>query len=132
MKTLNEMRSLVENGKAELLTVEKARGLKGQNIQTIYFGYDGQDGTDSFRVGDIISELEYYKNLKEDGFPDKNGNKNRVEYWESYMTKEELDRERNKLLLLREDGSNTNIFVESHDTVFSCSDENRYVSYIIL
>ena len=95
MKTLSEMKTLVENGKTHLLTIEKAKELKGKTISTIYFGYSGQDGVDNFVVGEVMSELEYYRNLKEDCFPDKYGFKNRAEYWESYMNKEKLEEKKN-------------------------------------
>jgi hypothetical protein len=132
MKTLNEMRLLARNGQTELLTLDKAKILKGKRIQTIYFGYAGPDGTNEFVVGEIVSELEYYRNLKEDCFPNKNGNMNRAEYWESFMTPAQLEDCRNKLLLLREDGSYTCIFLGVDHSTFACTDADRFVSFIRL
>lgn len=129
MKTLSEMKTLVENGKTHLLTIEKAKELKGKTISTIYFGYSGQDGVDNFIVGEVMSELEYYRNLKEDCFPDKYGFKNRAEYWESYMNKEKLEEKKNTNLLLTADGRNTYIR-ETGEGVFWCSDEDRWVRYV--
>lgn len=129
MKTLNEMRRLVDEGKAQVLTIEKVKELKGKSITTIYFGYAGQDGIDHFIVGDIISELDYYRNLKEDCYPDKYGHQNRAEYWESYMTAEQLEERRNRNLLLTEDGRNTFI-QEAGNGVFWCSDIDRWVFYV--
>ena len=118
----------VINGKdASFLTVEDAERLKGCRITTYYEGYGGQDGMDSFVVGDVVSELEYYRNLKEDCYPDGKYN-NRAEYWESYMTKEQLDIHRDKMLLLREDGSNT--FIYTYSDIFCCSDDDRWVYYV--
>ena len=135
MKTLQEMKKIVDLGEAKLLTIEAARELKGKKIQTIHFGYAHQDGTDEFVVGDITTEMEYYRNLKEECFPDQHGNRNRAEYWESYMTASQLKRKRERLILLREDGTSTSIFydpAEDYDKneVFSCSDIDRWVFYI--
>lgn len=55
MKTIDEMRKLVKEGKTQLLTVEKAKELKGKRISTIYFGYSGQDGVDNFVVGELLA-----------------------------------------------------------------------------
>lgn len=129
MKTLNEMRRLVDEGKAQVLTIEKVKELKGKSITTIYFGYQGQDGIDHFIVGDVVSELEYYRNLKEDCYPDRKGHKNRAEYWESYMTEKQLEERRNTYFLITADGRNTHIF-ECGQGVFFCSDWGRYVYYV--
>lgn len=128
-RTLEEMRRLFEENKTQVLTIERAKELKGKSISTIYFGYKGQDGIDEFVVGDIISELEYYRNLKEDCYPDAKGHKNRAEYWESYMTDEQLEAHRSKNILLTEDGRNTCIF-ECGEGVFYCSDWGRFVYYV--
>ena len=48
----------------QILTVDIAKSLIGKRIQTAYSGYSGQDGDDTFVVGQVISELEYYRNLK--------------------------------------------------------------------
>ena len=120
----------VINGKeASFLTVEDAERLKGHRITTYYEGYGGRDGMDSFVVGDVVSELEYYRNLKEDCFPNEKGFKNRAEYWESYMTVEQLREHRDKLVLLREDGSNTYIYCYDGEN-FTCSDSDRNVLFI--
>lgn len=132
MKTIEEMRQLVKEGKTQLLTIEKAKELKGKRISTIYFGYSGQDGVDNFVVGEIVSELEYVRNLKEECYPNKHGHKNRAEYWESYMTPQQLEETKNKLLLLTEDGRNTFIFTNGwyDNGEFCCSDMDRFVDYI--
>lgn len=129
MKTIQQMRELVGNEVAQPLTVEVARNLKGQKIQTIYFGHAHQDDTIEFVVGDVMSELEYYRQLKEECFPNAYGHKNRAEYWESYMTEEQLQVRRQRMILLREDGSRTFMFCDDNG-VFCCSDEGRVVYYI--
>lgn len=121
---------LVINGiDADMLTTEDAERLNGCRITTYYEGYAGQDGIDSFVVGDVVSELEYYRNLREDCFPDKKGNRNRAEYWESYMTEDQLQKHRDKLVLLRADGSNTYIYCYDGEH-FTCSDSDRWVFFI--
>lgn len=121
------MRELVDSKIAQPLTIEKAKELKGKKIQTIFFGYKGHEDTDEFVIGEVMNELEYYRQLKEDCYPDGKFN-NRAEYWESYMTEEQLDSHRDKMLLLREDGSNT--FIYTYNDVFCCSDDDRWVFYV--
>lgn len=131
MKTLEEMKDLVKQGKTKYLTLDAAKSLKGKHIQTIFFGYAHQDGTDDFVVGDIVSELEYYRNLKEECFPNEKGHRNRAEYWESYMTPKQL-KAKERLILLREDGSQTYMSIGYDGETFCCSDADRIVSYIEL
>lgn len=119
----------INGERASFLTVTDAESLKGCRISTYYEGYAGQDGQDSFVVGDVVSELEYYRNLIEDCFPDEGGFKNRAEYWESYMTDDQLKEKREKLVLLREDGSNTYIYCFDGEH-FTCSDSDRWVLFV--
>ena len=129
MRTIEEMTKLVDDGIAKPLTIEAAKSLKGRRIQTIYFGYAGQDDTDEFVVGEIVSELEYYRNLKEDCFPDKHGHMNRAEYWESYMTPAQLA-ERSVPILFTNDGRRT--YMYCHNGVFCCSDDDRWRRFLSL
>ena len=136
MNTLQEMREIVERGEAQLLTIEAARELKGKKIQTIYFGYAHQDHTNEFVVGDLVSEWEYCRNLKEDCFPDEKGHQNRTEYWASYMTAEQIKRCKEKLVLTTEEGELTYINYTPEDDfennhVMWCSDIDRDVFYIM-
>lgn len=57
------MRSAVENKTAKVLTEDIALELKGKKITTIYFGYKGQDHTDEFVVGNIVSEYTDRNNM---------------------------------------------------------------------
>lgn len=133
MKTLNETRALAKAGKLKYLTLSDAIKLRGKRIETIYFGYAGQDGIDNFVVGNVVSEYDYYKfYAKEDGFPNEKGYQNRAEYWESYLPAVDLVRVKNRLILLREDGSNTNIFIGIDGETFCCSDADRFVSFLEL
>jgi len=133
MKTLQEMRKLVQEKQACILTVDSAKAHKGEKISTIYFGYNGQDGIDSFVVGDVVSELEYFRNLKEDIYLNHpKGFKNRAEYWESYMTDEQLSQYRNTMILITADGKNTSIRAhEINEGAFTCSDVDRYVYFVV-
>ena len=137
MKTLQEMREIVERVEAQFLTIEAARELKGKKIQTIYFGYAHQYGTDEFVVGDLVSEWEYYRNLKEDCYPDEKGHQNRTEYWASYMTPAQIKRSKEQLELLdAETGGPTFIRYTpeddfENDHIMWCSDVDRGVLYIM-
>lgn len=109
MLTLNEMYKLQKENKLEVLTVNSAKVLKGKKIQILNFGYDHQDSTNEFVIGDVMSELEYYRQLKEECYPDKHGHKNRAEYWESYMTPEQLKEHRETLVIVKDNGESTYI-----------------------
>lgn len=124
------MRKLVAEGKCELLTIERAKELKGKKIRTIYFGYDYQDDVDEFVVGEVVSNLEFARQNTE-GYPDNQGNKNQREYWESFMSASQLQFYADRLMLLRDDKTDTYMRVDSKDgDIFWCSDEDRYVYYI--
>ena len=131
MRTLKELRALYKEGKMHDLTLKKAIELKGKRIETIAFGYAGQDVIDNFVVGDIVSEYDYYKFIaKEDCFPNEKGHQNRAEYWESYMTPEHLTTLKNNLMILRKDNTPTYIYLGYDGETFSCGDSDRFVSFI--
>ena len=133
MKTLNAMRALAKAGKLNYLTLSDAIKLRGKRIETIYLGYAGQDGIDNFVVGNVVSEYDYYNfYAKEDGFPNEEGYQNRAEYWEAFLPAAHLVRLKNRLILLRKDGSQTNMFVGIDGETFCCSDEDRFVSFLEL
>ena len=112
------------------LTANIAKSLIGKRIQTAYSGYSGQDGDDTFVVGQVISELEYYRNLKEECYQNNPKFKNRAEYWESYMTKEQL-LDANKMVIITAVGRNTFIYAHHfNDGAFTCSDSDRFVYYV--
>lgn len=129
--TLESMREAVEAGKASILTVSMAEQLKGKKISTIYFGDRGQDGYDEFVVGEIVSEIEYYRNLKEECYLNDPKFKNRAEYWESYMTEKQLSEKRNTLVVITADGRCTYIRAhQQNDGAFTCSDVDRFVWFV--
>jgi len=131
------MRDIVARKEANLLTIDAAHELKGKKIQTFYFGYAGQDGTDEFVVGDLISQWEYYRHLKEDCYPDEKGHQNRTEDWESWMSPQQIKCRKEQLELLNgETGDQTYIRYTPGDDydnnhIMWCSDVERYVFYII-
>lgn len=99
---LQELREAADTKKLDFLTVDKAKALKGKRIQTIYFGYSGQDGVNDFIVGDVVSQFDLAK--KDTSMK---GYANRAEYWESYMSKEMLDEMKTNLGLMTEKGEHT-------------------------
>lgn len=115
----------------QTLTVEIAQTLIGKRIKTAYSGYLGQDGDDEFIVGEVISELEYYRQKKEECFQKSDSKfKNRAEYWESYMTEKQLKERSEKLLIITADGRNTYIYADPFNKgMFTCSDSDRFVSF---
>lgn len=117
----------------QVLTVEIAKSLIGKRIQTVYSGYRGQDGDDNFVIGDVVSELEYYRNLKEECYENDPKFKNRAEYWESYMSEKQLSEAKSKMVLITADGRNTFIYAHSFNNgAFTCSDSDRFVYYVEL
>ena len=117
----------------QILTVDIAKSLIGKRIQTVYSGYRGQDGDDTFVIGDVVSELEYYRNLKEECYENDPKFKNRAEYWESYMTEKQLSEAKSKMVLISADGRNTFIYAHSFNNgAFTCSDSDRFVYYVEL
>ena len=131
MKTLKStLVESVKNETAKVLTVSKAKELKGKKISTIYFGYRGQDGVDEFIVGDIITHLEWARmNTNFDGYA------NQAEYWESYMSEKQLDEEKTTLCLLSAEGkcvfcANTKYWNFYYEPTFTGSDADREVYFI--
>lgn len=129
--TIAEFIEAINNGRAKVLTVERAKGLKGRRIYWMYFGYEGnEDKVNEMTVGDIVSELEYYRSQPMDGYP------SRAAYWEASMDAEKLQDARDKLLLLDDTGGNPYIFAHTGRwncfdvPTFTCSDSDREVYYI--
>ena len=113
----------------QILTVEIAKSLIGKRIQTVYSGYRGQDGDDTFVVGQVISEFEYAKSVTK-GF-EKYGHQ--AAYWESYMNERQLSEAKNKMVIITADGRNTFIYAHDfNDGAFTCSDSDRFVYYVVV
>lgn len=103
MKTLEEMIKLQDEGKLDILTIDKAKELRGKKIQILNFGYAHQDHTDEFVVGEILSEFEIAQRNK-DGFK---GFKSQAEYWESFMSPQKLEAMKESFELLNDKGGHT-------------------------
>lgn len=116
-----------------ILTLEAAKELKGKKIATTHPVYKhNTPRVDSFVVGEIISEWDLAeRNLNFDKFP------NQQLYWASYMSAEQINEAKSTLVLLAEDGTNHYIRCHLHlpffsVPVFTCSDVDREVYYVIL
>lgn len=130
MKTLNEMRELYSNNQLQVLTAELAQNLIGKKISTLHFGYRGQDGVDTFTIGDIQSKYEIAKNQELDGYL------SRAEYWESYMKPNQLDEVKSTDCIITTEGRNTNIMCIKNsgyfdEDTFTRSDADRCVYFIL-
>ena len=131
MNTQQLIQSAINKGIARVLTFELAKTLKGKHITTKYFGYKGQDGVDSFVVGDIVSEYELALNDPMEKFG------NRAKYWESFLSPSNLHEKKNTFVLLTSDGRNT--FIRCYkdwkyyfsEPTFTCSDADREVYFIV-
>lgn len=128
----------INNHQAPHLTVEVAKQLKGRRIASMYFGYNGQDGYNDFVIGDVVSEYDYYQNLKEEHFQESSSKyKNRTEYWESYMSNEQILIRKHTMILLDENYSNRLHYYAYNcgffeEPTFTCSDADRVVFFILI
>lgn len=125
---MQEMKAAVKSRKAQVLTTYIAADLKGKRIQTIYFGYRGQDGVDDLVVGDVISAYELAsRQVDQDTWPQGS----QAKYWESIWSADKIERSKQEMHLLAADGRNTYITTEPGDCAFHCSDADRLVYYIV-
>jgi hypothetical protein len=127
-----KMKEAVKNETAKPLTLENAKLLKGKRIQTIYFGYKGQNGVDDFTVGEIVSEWDLAATkVDEKAYPQGN----QQLYWASFMSKEQIAESKSKLVILKADGKQTFIYCHQNSRefevpTFTCSDVDREVYFI--
>lgn len=126
---IEKMREAHEKGELSLLTISNVESLKGKRIQTIYFGYNGQDGVDDFVVGEVLSEYDRAaREIMDDG-------RTRAEYWDSFMSADKLKVKKEDLTIITADGRDTFIRYASqwsHDGTFHCSDVDRAVFYRVV
>lgn len=128
----NEFIQKIESGEAKVLTVEAAKNLKGKKILWMYFGYSGNENeVQEMKVGDIVSELEYYSNQPCEGY------ESRADYWKSYMSEKQLETVYKTLMLLDSEGKDK--FIKAHlnmnlfdEPTFTCSDADREVYYMVV
>lgn len=128
---LNEMRQAASKGELETLTVDIARSLQGKKIQTIYFGYKGQDGVDEFIVGELKTKYEIAQEQQVEGF------ESRADGWDKRMRPAQLEAVKSQIQLITEDGRNTYISSTPWESKFAdgamwCSDADRFVLFRII
>lgn len=127
--TIKEFVGKINNGEASVLTLEAAKALKGDRIYWMYFGYNSNENAVSeMIVGDIVSAFDYAKKKYMEGYT------SRAAYWESYMTEEQLDEVKKKLVLLDDKGKDQGIYIHPKynffdEPTFTCSDADREVFY---
>lgn len=123
----NDFIQRIKSGEAQVLTVEKARQLKGKRIYWMYFGYKGQDEVGEMVVGDIVNKYDYYMSQPMEGWP------SRSDYWNSYMKANALQEIKDTLMLLEADGKDPFIYAFPHtydEPTFTCSDADREIYYL--
>lgn len=128
--TPKEFIEKIDDGTAQMLTIAKARQLKGKKIAWMYFGYE-DNGLQVYEmvVGDITTDYEY--NLHEPC----EGYSSRAEYWAKMMKPDKLQQVKNKQILLDNSGRDTYIFYDPlypyfDEPTFVCSDVDRPVFFI--
>ena len=132
--TAREFNQKIDNNEAAVLTVEKAKSLKGKKIAWTYFGYSSNEQVVyEMTVGEIVSSWDFHKNEKVDGF------ESRTAEWQTWMRPDQIQDEKDKLILLDEKGENNNhIFAFTgrencfDEPTFTCSDSDRSVFFIEL
>lgn len=140
MISLENMREFVKEKQTLILAEKYFNALIGKKINTIYYGYAGQDGIDEFIIGSIKSQYQ----LAEENIYSENENrshKNQAQYWESYMTKEQLENEKNTFDIITKEGRCTGIrlYRSGHgnwkyyfkEPTFTCSDADRAIHFIL-
>lgn len=118
----------------QVLTLAKAKELKGHKIAWTYEGYEhNQQVVFEMTVGDIISTYDYHKHQPMEGYA------SRADYWDKILKPAQLQNTKDDLYLLDEQGSNRN-FIVCHtgmyncfdEFTFTCSDADRAVLFIQL
>lgn len=131
--TITEFWDKIDNVDDHVLTLEKAKTLKGKRIAWTYHGYEANpDHVYEMVVGDIVSRLDYEETQPVKGF------KSRADYWRSYMSKKQLKEQKAILILLNHENKTTFVVCDTSDKgyftepTFTCSSADRAVTYIEL
>ena len=116
--------------KTEILTLAKAKELKGKTIEWAYNGYfENHSQIEKVTIGEIVSEWEWAERQPCEGY------NNIAEMWLTRFDEKQIKELKNILVLLSEDGKNT--FIRCHlnesnywgEPTFTCSDIDRAVYY---
>ncbi len=125
--------------KNQILTVAKAKQLKGKKIAITHPVYKAnKTSLDIFIVGDITTSWDYAAKTPYPNALDKSPTYyNLQQYWESYMTDEQIDEQKTQLMLLSEKGepmavAHTKYYNFYSEPTFTKSDADREVYYIEL
>lgn len=123
MKAITEqqMKEAAKCGLLQPLTLAAAQALQGKAIHTIYYGYNGQDGVDTFHVGEIITELQHIHSINPT--------------WNNTYSDTDSDNPKNSLHLTSAEGRHTSIRLHPYNvkydnSTFHCSDTDRLVYYM--
>lgn len=122
IELLEEMRRAAKAGELKTLTMAALRDLQGVCIQTIYFGYNGQDGVDEFIPGKVISDWEAGRTVEYEGY------ESLLDYREANLSERQIKNLKNRNELYTTDGRGTNM-IDYGLGVFTCSDADRRVLY---
>lgn len=126
-----ETKQIFENG--QILTLAIAKTLVGKTIQVTNPEYHAN--TPSVRIGKVLGiESEWDLAAKEDFSGIDPQYKNRQEYWLSYMTPEQISKQKNRLRLLADNNLQCGCILNSSfydEPTFSGSDEDRPIFFIV-
>lgn len=129
--TTKEFNEKIQNGEAQVLTLEKAKQLKGKRILWSYFpDRANHQEVSEMTVGNIISEWDFNKTQPMEGYA------SRTDYWKSYFSQSKIEESKGKLILLDEDGRNHYIYCHTlerffDEPTFTCSDADREVFIVV-
>lgn len=127
-KIEDDAKEAIKSGSATVLSGDYARELVGKKVRTFSFGYKGQNILSDVAFDKIMTEWDW---AATDFMKDEN--RTRQEYWKSYMTEAQIDKARNTLCVINEDGYKTGIFLDKNGMfgdIFFRGDEDRAV-YVI-
>ncbi|NCU32105.1 MAG: hypothetical protein EOM23_04050 [Candidatus Moranbacteria bacterium] len=118
--------------KDQILTLKVAQALMGKKIAITSPEYRmNKPSVRVFTMAEIITAWDHAKRTE---YPEVNFS-NYQDYWKSYMTKDQIVDQQNKILLLDEKGERqAAAYIGSFypETTFTGSDEDREVYYIVL
>lgn len=129
---VKEFIEAIESGKAQVLTLEKAKQLKGKKLLTWHPHYHANySEVEEWTIGEIINEWEFYKNEPMTGY------ESRTAYWDSYMTERQKKETKETFEILDIDGKHTYFYCHLSnpyysEPTFTCTDADREVYFIVV